>query len=209
MSASARQEAKAERRREREEALAAKARAPLKPRAGIRYPVILADPPWTFSSWSDVTGMDRAAENHYPTMTTGQIQRMRIPAADDAVLFLWATAPMIENALCVMKGWGFTYKSQLVWMKDRVGLGYWFRSRHEILLVGTKGHIPAPAMGTQHQSVLQRPTGEHSEKPEAVYTMIEEYFPSCARIELFARRRRAGWDCWGQEAPNTKHQRKS
>ena len=70
-------------------------------------------------------------------------------AADDCVLFLWATSPMLPQALEVMKAWGFAYVSGAVWVKDRIGTGYWFRNRHELLLVGTRGNVPAPAMGTQ------------------------------------------------------------
>jgi N6-adenosine-specific RNA methylase IME4 len=100
--------------------------------------------------------MDRAADNHYPTMTTEQICALEIPAADNCALFLWATAPMLPEALAVMVAWGFTYKSHCIWAKDRLGTGYWFRNQHELLLVGTRGNIPAPAPGTQFPSSRRR-----------------------------------------------------
>lgn len=168
-----------------------------------KYGVILADPEWDWESYSAETGMDRAAVNHYPTSTTAVIADRNVPsiAADDCVLFLWATAPKIEDALIVMKKWGFTYKSMAVWVKDRIGTGYWFRNRHEILLVGTKGNVPAPAMGDQVESVIEAPVGEHSAKPEAAIEMIEWYFPTLPKIELNRRGpARAGWDAWGLEA---------
>jgi hypothetical protein len=114
-----------------------------------RYGVIYADPPWRFEPYSRVTGMDRAAESHYPTSPLAEIKALDVEsiAAADCVLFLWATAPMLPQAIEVMEAWGFTYKSCAVWSKDRIGTGYWYRNKHEILLVGTRGHVPAPAMG--------------------------------------------------------------
>ena len=76
-------------------------------------------------------------------------------AAADCVLFLWATAPMLQEALEVVEAWGFSYKTCAVWSKDRIGTGYWFRNKHEIWLVGTRGHVPAPAMGTRWPSLIR------------------------------------------------------
>ena len=93
-------------------------------------------------------------------------------------------------------------RSHCIWKKDRIGTGYWFRNQHELLLVGTKGDgLPAPAAGTQLPSVIEAPVGRHSEKPDAFYEMIEIYFPTLPKIELNARRQRAGWLPWGLEAP--------
>jgi N6-adenosine-specific RNA methylase IME4 len=101
----------------------------------------------------------------------------------------------------VMKAWGFAYVSGAVWVKDRIGTGYWFRNRHELLLVGTRGNVPAPAMGTQWDSVIAAAAGDHSAKPDAVLKMIEAYFPSVPKIELNCRGvPRPGWDAWGNEA---------
>ena len=108
---------------------------------------------------------------------------------------------MLPAALRVMAGWGFAYKSQLIWNKDRTGTGYWFRNKHELLLVGTRGDVPAPAMGDQWPSVVDAPVDVHSAKPEVFAKMIEEYFPNLPKIELNARRARPGWDVWGLEAP--------
>lgn len=190
---------KADRRAAREAELAAKQTAlPDK-----RYGVILADPEWRFEPWSRESGMDRAADNHYPTSPTEIIAQrdIRSIAADDCVLFLWATVPMLPAALEVMKAWGFEYRSHAMWDKVHIGTGYWFRNRHELLLVGTRGEIPAPAMGEQFPSVFQAPRRDHSAKPEQFLEMIEEYFPSLAKIELNRRGPpRAGWDAWGNEA---------
>jgi N6-adenosine-specific RNA methylase IME4 len=192
------QEEKKKKRAAREVKLADKQKAlPLK-----RYGVVLADPEWDFEVWSE-SGKDRAAENHYTVSATKDIAARDVAsiAAEDCVLFLWVTAPMIGAGLLVMAEWGFTYKSQMVWVKDKVGTGYWFRNQHEMLLVGTRGSIPAPAQGDQWPSVLNAPRGRHSEKPNEVLRMIEEYFPRLPKIELNARRARPNWDCWGFEAP--------
>jgi hypothetical protein len=88
-----------------------------------RYGVILADPPWRFEPYSRITGMDRAAGNHYPTSSLEEIKALAVAsiAARDCALFLWATVPMLPQALDVMAAWGFTYKSSLAWAKDRIG----------------------------------------------------------------------------------------
>jgi N6-adenosine-specific RNA methylase IME4 len=164
------------------------------------YGVIYADPPWRFEPYSRDTGMDRAADNHYPTMDADAIADLTIPAAEDCVLFLWATVPMLEDALSLIKQWGFEYKSHQVWVKDRIGTGYWFRNKHELLLVATRGTPPAPAPGTQWESVVQAPLAKHSVKPEAFAEMITSLFPTVPKLEMFARRQRAGWDSWGAEA---------
>ena len=176
-----------------------------------KWPVLYADPPWKFKTYSDVTGMDRAADNHYPTMTVEEIRAMPVGdiATPDAVLFLWATAPMMPEALEVMRAWGFKYQSQMVWDKVAVITGYWFRNQHELLLVGTRGDIPAPPMGTQSVSVLRIKSADHSEKPEEFRRIIDRYYPELPRIELFARLvddkgkplpRPKGWHAWGNQA---------
>lgn len=163
------------------------------------YSVIYADPPWRFEPWSRTTGMSRAADNHYPTMTLDEIKTTPVPAAKDAVLFLWATCPMLPQALDVMSCWGFHYKSHCVWLKSRMGTGYWFRNKHELLLLGTRGNFRAPKMGTQPLSVIIAPQTRHSEKPVEAAAMIERMFPNARRLEMFARRRLDGWDAWGDD----------
>jgi hypothetical protein len=101
-------------RQNREAALAERTRAAAERLGRKFYSVIYADPPWRFEPYSRETGMDRAADNHYPTMTIEQLRALKIPAAKDAVLFLWTTAAMLDDALSVMKAWGFAYKSNFV-----------------------------------------------------------------------------------------------
>ena len=89
--------------------------------------MIYADPPWLFEVYSRDTGLDRDASNYYPVMTLEQIKALDIAsfAAPDCVLFLWATAPMLPEALEVMAAWRFEYRTNFVWAKDRAGTGYW------------------------------------------------------------------------------------
>ena len=193
--------AKQARRAERELALAGKILAlPAK-----KYGVIYADPEWRDEVWSRETGLDRAVDNHYSTSEIETIKARRAIvdqlAAEPCVLFLWSTIHHSAIAHEVLKAWGFEYRSQIIWKKPKIGLGRWVRSLHETLLIGARGKPVCPAPGEQFISVIEAPRGRHSEKPEIFYELIERYFPNLPKIELNARRRRAGWDAWGLEAP--------
>jgi N6-adenosine-specific RNA methylase IME4 len=169
-----------------------------------RFGAIYADPEWRDEQvWSEETGMDRAADNHYPTSDATAIAARDVQAiaADDCVLFLWTTNQHLLIALGVMKEWGFDYKSNYCWGKDRVGMGRWNRSKHELLLIGTRGKVPAPAPGTQRESLIMAPKGRHSAKPEVFLEMVESYYPNVPKIELNRRGKpRPGWSAWGNEA---------
>jgi N6-adenosine-specific RNA methylase IME4 len=167
--------------------------------AGI-YDVILADPPWDYEfSPTD----QRQIENQYPPMPLDEILALEVPAADNAVLFLWATAPKLEEALSVLHAWGFSYKTGAAWDKEKIGMGYWFRGQHELLLVGTKGHFSPPEEANRPSSVFREERRGHSVKPECVYRALEVMFPDARRLELFARGvARPGWTVWGNEVTN-------
>ncbi|MFZ0423446.1 MAG: MT-A70 family methyltransferase [Xanthobacteraceae bacterium] len=172
-----------------------------------RYGVILADPPWRFEPRSRETGMDRAADNHYPTQNVEAIIAIDVPsiAADDCVLFEWATAPILPQALVVMAAWGFDYKTHLIWHKlrsgNRRGTGYWATGEHELLLIGTRGQIPSPTTAMCASLIAAPWQGRHSAKPELFLQMIQHYFPTLPKIELNRRGPpRPGWDAWGNEA---------
>jgi len=161
------------------------------------YDLVLADPPWQYD-FSETT--TREVERHYPTATTEEIIAQKPKTTDNAILFLWATAPKIKEALAVMDGWGFTYKTHAVWDKERIGMGYWFRGRHEILLVGVKGNASPPTEDKRTDSIFSEARREHSRKPECVYTWIEQAFPGAVKIEMYSRQKRKGWMSWGLEA---------
>jgi len=120
-------------------------------------------------------------------------------ATDNAILFLWATSPKLAEALRVVEAWGFTYRSSAVWVKSQLGMGYYFRQQHELLLVATRGDMPAPAPDARPRSVYESPREAHSAKPVAFYEFIERMYPNLPRIELFARGTREGWVGWGNE----------
>jgi N6-adenosine-specific RNA methylase IME4 len=196
---------KIERRTVRERAMAEATRtaAATLVRMAPLYGVLYADPPWRFEPRSRISGMDRAADNHYGTMTVEEIAALKVPAAKNCILYLWATAPMLDVAIDVLRAWGFTYCTHLVWAKDRIGTGYRVRSKHEVLLIGTRGEVPAPVPGSQPVSVIAAPVSRHSEKPAIFAERIEREFPNVPKLELFARRPRTGWDVWGDEAALT------
>ncbi len=165
--------------------------------AGL-WNLLLADPPWRYEPNSTLPS--NAIENHYPTLSLEEICALEVPAADCAVLFLWATAPKLPDALQVMAAWGFEYRTNAVWVKHRPGLGYYFRGRHELLLVGRRGNMPVPAASSRPDSVIEAWRGRHSEKPAVVYDLLERMYPAAVKLELFARASRPGWDRWGWDA---------
>ncbi len=177
--------------------------------ASGRYGVILADPPWRYE-FSEPKS--RKIENQYPTMALDaicdvEVQGRRIEelAGDDSLLYLWAPPPQVEEALLVLEAWGFRYATSMVWVKDRIGMGYWARQRHEAVLIGTRGAPPTPALADRPDSVIEAPRGRHSEKPAVVHELIERRWPGAPRIELFARSRREGWDFWGNQVSGSEH----
>ena len=141
------------------------------------YDVVYADPPWRFEPYSRITGMDRSADNHYATSPLDSVKTLDIAsiAARDSVLFLWAMAPMLPQALEVMASWGFSCKASFAWVKDKIGLGYWVRNQHETLLLGVRGSPPTPS--APWPSVICAPCTAHSQKPDAVYQLVEAVFP--------------------------------
>lgn len=161
-----------------------------------KYQVIYADPPWRYSfSKSD----SRKIENQYPTMDVEDICKMQIPSDDNAVLYLWGTAPKLVEALQVMKAWGFTYKSHAIWNKEKIGMGYWFRGQHELLLVGVKGKFSPPKSEQRIGSVITEKRGIHSKKPDRIRDYIKKWYSDKNCLEIFARNRTKGWDVFGNE----------
>lgn len=162
------------------------------------FDVIYADPPWKYDFSKSNS---RAIETHYPTMEIEEICGLDIPVAKNAILYLWATAPKLIEALKVMEAWGFNYKSNFVWVKTKIGMGYYTRGRHELLLIGTKGKFSPPKASERYQSVINASQGQHSKKPDVVYDIIETSYPPTEYklLELFARSKREGWTSWGNE----------
>ena len=172
-----------------------------------RYSVLYADPPWRYES-PTLGSPNRAIENHYPTMTLDEICALPVDdiAHDDAMLFMWATAPKLAESFEVIRAWGFTYRTCMVWVKDKIGMGYYARGRHELLLVGRRGELNAPQPENRPDSVFEEavigePRTEHSVKPAKVREIIEKMYPGLRCIELFARGViPPGWSTWGNQA---------
>ncbi len=165
-----------------------------------RWPVIYADPPWRFENHP--TGA-WAVENHYPTMPLDDICALPVSdiAADDAILYLWVPNAMMEKGIDVINAWGFSYLTDMVWVKPSIGLGQRVRNRHETLLIAKRGNFPPPAPADRPDSVVEAPRGKHSAKPHRFYEIIEKCYPEHPKIELFCRCPREGWAAWGNEVP--------
>jgi N6-adenosine-specific RNA methylase IME4 len=198
-------------REARMQAMAPRTKREMARLGGMRlYNVIYADTPPKFANWSDLTGMDRAADNHYETMEIELIEAMgsSVPAAPDCTLYLWATVPLLFSMKRVIESWGFRYSSNIIWVKTtldgtklKIGLGHETRNAHELLLICKRGNPPGPIRGAQMPSVIFAPRTGHSEKPAVIAEMIEGLFPDMPKLEMFARTHREGWDAWGNEAP--------
>lgn len=166
----------------------------------MKYNVIYADPPWAYNNKRTGGNLKSGAEAIYTTMSIAEIGDLPIAeiAEPNAVLFMWATTPLLQEALQTLQNWGFTYKTMITWNKTgRLGMGFWFRVQTEHLMLGVKGKI-TPFRMTQ-RNIIDHPTMKHSEKPAIFRSIIElataQMNPH--RIELFARKQFDGWTCLG------------
>lgn len=173
-----------------------------------RYGTILADPPWRFSNRTGKMAPEHKRLSRYSTMTLEEI--MELPVAQLALpkshLYLWVPNALVLEGLEVMKRWGYTYKTNLVWYKvrkdggpDGRGVGFYFRNVTELVLFGTRGSLRTLAPGRRQVNVLLTRKREHSRKPDELYDIIQECSPG-PYLELFARHCRRGWTQWGDEA---------
>lgn len=164
-----------------------------------KYRVLVADPPW--ASGSLPMG---SADRHYPLMPTNDICMFELPKMhDDSYLFLWRLACMVPDAYQVIEEWGFVAKAEIVWIKKTskgnrwFGLGYHTRGEHEVCILATRGK-PKPKVNNIRSCFEAKYTGKHSGKPEEFYDLVERLCKG-PYVELFARRERKGWDCYGNE----------
>jgi len=166
------------------------------------FRVIAADPPWQMRD--NLPGPSRGAAKNYPTLSVAELCAFRLPPlASDCHLFLWRLSSMPQEALDVIKAWGFVPKSEIVWRKQtstgkrHFGMGRQVRLEHETCIIATRGR---PAVVAKNiRSTFDAPTGIHSEKPERFYTEIVEQLCAGPYIELFSRRLRPGWFAVGNE----------
>ena len=164
------------------------------------FGVIYADPPWEYDDSAVPRG---GVDNHYVTMSLAEIKQLDVPSADDSILYLWCTVTHMPEALDVMQAWGFEYKTQAVWDKQDMGVGYWFRGQHELLLVGVKGDVHPPKQQHRRSSVFNEQRTEHSSKPKKVRSHIEQAHPDADKLELFSRNNRVGWEVFGDEVDDS------
>lgn len=169
----------------------------------FKYGLIVADPPWLFDNWSS-SGEDKNASAQYDCMDLDAIKRLPVGhiAAPDSVLWLWATNPLLPQALEVMAAWGFQFKTAGHWSKKTVngkqafGTGYILRCAGEPFLIGVNG---SPKTARNIRSVIEGPVREHSRKPDEAFEAAELLCGDVPRIELFSRQGRNGWDVFGNE----------
>lgn len=174
------------------------------------FATILADPPWRFSNRTGKMAPEHKRLSRYGTMTHEEIMELPVAqvAAARAHLYLWVPNALILEGLEVMRRWGFTYKTNLVWFKQRKdggpdgrGVGFYFRNVTELVLFGIRGkNNRTLAPGRRQVNWIATRKREHSRKPDELYDIVEACSPG-PYLELFARHRRRGWRVWGNEAP--------
>lgn len=159
------------------------------------FDVIAIDPPWNYGTSFDADG--RRVANPYPEMTQEQLKAIEIPAKDNCVMFLWTTQKFIWDAKELLDTWGFTYRSMIVWDKEKIGMGDLIRMQCEFCLVGIKG---SPVFKDNHsvRDIIREPRREHSRKPEEFYKIVDSL---CAgrKLDFFSREERKGWFSYGND----------
>ena len=174
-----------------------------------KFATILADPPWQFANKTGKVAPEHRRLSRYGTMALGEIAALPVDeiAATPAHLYLWCPNAMLPEGLVVMKAWGFTYKSNIVWHKvrkdggsDGRGVGFYFRNVTELILFGVRGrNARTLGPGRRQVNLLATRKREHSRKPDEQYALIEACSPG-PFLELFARGTRSGWVTWGNQA---------
>jgi len=171
-----------------------------------RYSIIYADPPWDYKGQlqhNGAGGRDTGgAIRHYPTITTEEMKNWNIAniAEKDCLLFMWTSSPHLDQAIDLGKAWGFSWATvAFIWEKQKTNPGYYTMSQCELCLVFKKGKIPQPRGDRDIRQIVSVPRENHSQKPDEVRHRIELMFPTQSKVELFARKKVADWDCWGNE----------
>jgi N6-adenosine-specific RNA methylase IME4 len=176
--------------------------------AGGPYGTVLADPPWRFLHRSGKVAPEHRRLSRYGTLTAQEIAAL--PVADlvaaHSHCYLWVPNALLPDGLVVLAGWGFTYKTNLVWHKvrrdggsDGRGVGFYFRNVTELVLFGVRGRLRTLPPGRRQVNLLASRKREHSRKPDGLYDIVERCSPG-PFVELFARHPRPGWAAWGEEA---------
>lgn len=176
---------------------------------GQKFRTVLADPPWQFQNRTGKMAPEHKRLNRYPTMDLDAIKNLPVQEVleETAHLYLWVPNALLADGLEVMKAWGFTYKTNLIWYKvrkdggpDRRGVGFYFRNVTEMVLFGVRGKNARtlPPARSQENIIVSRKR-EHSRKPDEQYALIESCSPG-PFLEMFARGSRDRWTVWGNQA---------
>jgi N6-adenosine-specific RNA methylase IME4 len=174
------------------------------------FGTILADPPWRFANRTGKMAPEHRRLSRYQTLNLRQITEIPVSrvAKPKSHLYLWVPNALLEEGLAVMKAWGFTYKTNIVWHKvrkdggpDGRGVGFYFRNTTELVLFGVKGGLRTLSAGRSQVNIIRVAKREHSRKPDELYSIIESCSPG-PYLEMFARGPRQGWKLWGNEAEN-------
>ena len=164
------------------------------------FDVVSVDPPWPYEGESkEVTSFDsigRRVANPYPEMSIKEIKEIELPLMNDSVVLLWTTHKFLPDAFDILKEWDLDYKATLVWNKEKIGMGAWFRMQCEFCLVGIKGKPYWD--NTTYRDILNEPRREHSRKPDSFFDMIEKITLG-RRLEYFSREKRSGWEVFGND----------
>ena len=176
---------------------------------GQKFRTVLADPPWQFQNRTGKMAPEHKRLNRYPTMDLEAIKNMPVQEVleDTAHLYLWVPNALLADGLEVMKAWGFTYKTNLIWYKvrkdggpDRRGVGFYFRNVTEMVLFGVRGkNARTLPPGRSQENIIVSRKREHSRKPDEQYQLIESCSPG-PFLEIFARGPREQWTVWGNQA---------
>jgi N6-adenosine-specific RNA methylase IME4 len=173
----------------------------------MRFPIIYADPAWTYDD--KALAGNRGAGCKYSLMTELEMQRLPVPSisAEDSVCFMWATYPKLAEGLELLAAWGFTYKTvAFTWVKTNgpdartpyfIGMGRWTRSNAEIVLLGVRGKPQRVDAGVNQ--IIAAPRGRHSAKPTETRDRIVRLCGDLPRVELFARDSCPGWTSLGYD----------
>lgn len=165
----------------------------------MKFKTILVDPPWRYRNKNTGGSMKSGSAAKYATMSLEELKAFPIHDIRDrdCALFLWVPAPLLPEGLELMQSWKFKYKACIFWEKKfRLGLGFWWRNQVEMCLFGIKGKVPA--YRSSLRNIIRSKPRRHSQKPEEFFDLIERDVVG-PKIELFARDKREGWYCWGDE----------
>lgn len=176
------------------------------------FRTIVADPPWTPALHRNTVGRREGPyragpQRYYQTLGVEQIVAMAPETAPQAHLWLWVLNQHVDWGYRVARAWGFEPQQMITWRKPGLGLGR-FQCNSESVLVCRKGGATGNPFGFTRGTCFDWPRGIHSEKPAEFFALVEAASPP-PYVEMFARKRRAGWASVGDqlEPPTITHVR--